>query len=158
LRHAARNRPRLAGAAPEAQAVRAFRRRDCRGDRPARFGVLRASTPSSPPEKTALVLNFDCLPPVSAAQRMWWSSGAERTTFWPLVQEVALHFNLAIQPDPRPEQGSYFTGPIISSFARAGIPRLFPSRRATSFQGKPEGYGDQVFREYNTQHYHQPIR
>src|SRR5262249_47690832 len=60
-----------------------------------------AAHPAIPAGKTALNLNFDAFYPFGR-NRDVVLSGAERTTLWPMVQEVARRFNLVIQPDPRP--------------------------------------------------------
>jgi Zn-dependent M28 family amino/carboxypeptidase len=81
-------------------------------------------------------------------------AGAERTTFWPQVQEAAQRVNLAIRPDPRPEQGGFYRSDHFP-FAQAGVP-AFSVEQGEDFAGKPEGYGTKVFEEYNEKHYHQP--
>jgi Zn-dependent M28 family amino/carboxypeptidase len=81
-------------------------------------------------------------------------TGAERTAFWPLAQQIAARLNLAISPDNQPEQGHYFRSDHFS-FAHVGIP-AFSIEHATEFAGKPAGYGQKMWQEYNTKHYHQP--
>jgi Zn-dependent M28 family amino/carboxypeptidase len=62
--------------------------------------------------------------------------------------------NLAIAPDSQPEQGHYFRSDHFS-FAHAGIP-AFSISLGTEFLGKPPGYGQKMWEEFNNQHYHQP--
>ncbi|MGH9719751.1 MAG: M28 family peptidase, partial [Bryobacteraceae bacterium] len=112
-----------------------------------------ANHPLIPAAKTAVALNYDALHPFGRTSDVVLN-GAERTSIWPVVQSVAQRFRLTIQPDPRPEQGSFYRSDHFS-FARAGIPS-FTIKEGTNFAGKPPGYGDEVFREYNTKHYHQP--
>ncbi|HSW49153.1 MAG TPA: M28 family peptidase [Bryobacteraceae bacterium] len=112
-----------------------------------------AANPIIPPGKTAAAFNFDAFFPFGRTQDVV-VTGAERTTFWPYVQEAAQRMNLVIRPDPRPEQGSFYRSDHFS-FARAGIP-AFTVDEGGQFAGKPEGYGERVFEEYNTKHYHQP--
>jgi len=81
-------------------------------------------------------------------------AGAERTTAWPQVQQIARRVNLEIKPDPRPEQGSYFRSDHFS-FAKAGIP-AFSIERGTEFAGKPKEYSQKWFEDFNKNHYHQP--
>ena len=81
-------------------------------------------------------------------------NGAERTTAWPVVQAVAKRMGLTINPDPRPEQGSYYRSDHFS-FAHAGIP-AFSVEEGDDFIGKPKGFGEKAFDEYNEKHYHQP--
>ena len=112
-----------------------------------------ARHPIVPPAKTAVALNFDAVFPFGRTKDVV-VNGAERTTFWPQVQEVARRMSLTIHPDPRPEQGSYYRSDHFS-FAQAGIP-AFTVEQGDDFLGKPSGYGQQVFDEYNNKHYHQP--
>ncbi len=56
--------------------------------------------------------------------------------------------------DATPEAGHYFRSDHFS-FAHAGIP-AFSVGAATEFAGKPAGFGQQAYEEYNSKHYHQP--
>jgi Zn-dependent M28 family amino/carboxypeptidase len=105
------------------------------------------------PGKTVVDLNYDGLQPVGRATNVV-VSGAERTTLWPLVQNTAKRFGLTIEPDPQPEQGHYYRSDHFS-FAHAGIPS-FSIDEGNEFAGKPAGYGETVFHEYNEKRYHQP--
>jgi Zn-dependent M28 family amino/carboxypeptidase len=109
--------------------------------------------PAIPAGKTAVDLNYDALFP-NGRTRDVIVSGAERTTLWPVVQQVAKRMNLTIKPDPRPEQGSYYRSDHFS-LARVGIP-AFTISEGSDFAGKPAGYGQQLFDVYNAKHYHQP--
>ncbi len=109
--------------------------------------------PYFPAAKTALDLNFDAFEPLGRTKDIA-VTGAERTTLWPLVQQMAQRFNYEIKPDPRPEQGSYFRSDHFS-LARVGIP-AFSIHQGDTFWGKPAGFGDKAFQEFNSQHYHQP--
>ena len=60
-----------------------------------------------PPRKIMVDLNFDDVPPLGTPEEVE-VSGAERTTFYPVVQATARDFHLAIRPDPRPEAGHYY--------------------------------------------------
>jgi Zn-dependent M28 family amino/carboxypeptidase len=112
-----------------------------------------AAHPIIPPGKTAVALNFDAFFPFGRTQDVV-VSGAERTTFWPQVQEAARRMKLVIDPDPRPEQGSYYRSDHFS-FARVGIP-AFTVDEGDRYVGKPAGYGEKMFEEFNAKHYHQP--
>lgn len=109
--------------------------------------------PFIPAGKTALNLNFDAFYPFGRTTDLV-VTGAERTSVWPTVQNTARRFKLEIAPDPRPEQGSYYRSDHFS-MARAGIP-AFSVHMGDKFAGKPAGYGDKIFGEYNDKHYHQP--
>ena len=62
--------------------------------------------------------------------------------------------NLTIKPDPRPEQGSFYRSDHFS-MAKAGIP-AFTVAAGSEFLGKPPEFAEQLFREFNQKHYHQP--
>jgi Zn-dependent M28 family amino/carboxypeptidase len=109
--------------------------------------------PIYPPAKTAIDLNYDALYPWGRALNVVLT-GAERTTAWPLAQQIAKRRNLTIEPDAQPEQGHYFRSDHFS-FAHAGIP-AFSIGHATEFAGKSAGWGEKAWDEYNTKHYHQP--
>lgn len=112
-----------------------------------------AAHPVIPAGKTALNLNFDAFYPFGRTTDVV-VNGSERTTVWPIVQNAAQRFRLTIAPDPRPEQGSYYRSDHFA-MARAGIP-AFSINMGATFAGKPAGYGHDIFREYNSKHYHQP--
>lgn len=109
--------------------------------------------PVIPTGKIALNLNFDAFYPFGRTSDTS-VLGAERTTAWPIVQEAAKRFNLVIKPDPRPEQGSYYRSDHFS-MARVGVP-AFSIHGGNEYLGKPSGYGEKMFREYNSKSYHQP--
>jgi Zn-dependent M28 family amino/carboxypeptidase len=112
-----------------------------------------AQHPLIPPGKTVVDLNYDALQPVGRSTEVV-VTGAERTTLWPLVQSIAQRFDLAIKPDPQPEQGHYYRSDHFS-FAHVGIP-AFSIGEGSEFSGKPAGYGDKIFEDYNQNRYHQP--
>jgi Zn-dependent M28 family amino/carboxypeptidase len=112
-----------------------------------------AGHPIIQPGKTALALNYDAFYPFGRTRDVVLS-GAERTTAFPLVEEAARRLNLEIKPDARPEQGSYYRSDHFP-LAKAGIPAI-SIHMGTEFAGKPAGYGEQLFREFNAKHYHQP--
>ncbi len=109
--------------------------------------------PLIPAAKTALALNYDALYPWGQAKDVV-ITGAERTSVWPLAQQIAKRVNLEISPDAQPAAGHYFRSDHFS-FAHAGIP-AFTIGRATRFAGKPEDFGEKGYQEYNGKRYHQP--
>ncbi|MFN7998936.1 MAG: M28 family peptidase [Bryobacteraceae bacterium] len=109
--------------------------------------------PIFPTGKTAADLNFDAFFPYGRLLSVV-TSGAERTTLWPVVQQAARRMDLTIKPDPMPEQGSYYRSDHFS-LARVGVPS-FSVEGGMEFAGKPEGFGKELFEEYNSKHYHQP--
>jgi Zn-dependent M28 family amino/carboxypeptidase len=112
-----------------------------------------AKHPLVPVAKTAAALNFDALYPFGKAKDIV-ITGSERTTIFPMAQQIAKRLNLAISPDAAPEAGHYFRSDHFS-FAHAGIP-AFSIDHATEFAGKPEGWGKKAHEEYNDKNYHQP--
>jgi Zn-dependent M28 family amino/carboxypeptidase len=109
--------------------------------------------PEVPAGQTAVDLNYDALYPFGKTRDVS-VTGAERTTLWPLVERDAKRSGLEITPDPEPEQGHYYRSDHFS-FARVGIP-AFSIAQGTNYLGKPANFGNTVFEEYNTKHYHQP--
>ncbi len=112
-----------------------------------------AAHPVIPLSKTALDLNFDAFYPFGRTKDVS-VTGAERTTVWPVVEEAAHRMELAIKPDAQPEQGHFYRSDHFS-LAHAGVP-AFSIDLGTEYYGKPAGYGDKIFEEYNDKHYHQP--
>ncbi|MCL6544457.1 MAG: M28 family peptidase [Bryobacteraceae bacterium] len=112
-----------------------------------------AQHPLLPPGKTAVAINFDGYLPFGRTRDVV-ALGAERTTFWPVVQDLARQAGLVLKPDQRPEQGSFYRSDHFS-FAKAGIP-AFSLHAGVDLEGKPEGYGQKLFEEFNSKHYHQP--
>jgi Zn-dependent M28 family amino/carboxypeptidase len=112
-----------------------------------------ASHPLFPPSKTAIDLNYDAVFPWGRAKEIV-IAGAERTTVLAEAENVAKRLNLAIKPDAHPEQGHYFRSDHFS-FAHAGMP-AFSIGVGFEFAGKPEGWGEKAYQEYNSKHYHQP--
>ena len=112
-----------------------------------------AAHPLVPKDKTSIDLNYDAIYPFGRALDVV-ITGAERTPYWSMAQAVAARLNLEISQDSQPEQGHYFRSDHFP-LAHVGIP-AFSIEHATQFAGKPAGYGEQMWQEYNTRHYHQP--
>ena len=109
--------------------------------------------PPIPAGKISLDLNFDDLPPLGAPEEVE-VSGAERTTFYPMVQTMAKTFRLAIRPDSRPEAGHYYRSDHFS-LARVGIP-AFSVNEGVKYKGHAAAWGMQQADEYTAKRYHQP--
>ena len=105
------------------------------------------------PVDPILDLNFDALGPLGIPEEVE-VSGAERTTFYPVVAATAKEFGLAIRPDPRPEAGHYYRSDHFS-LARVGIP-AFSISEGMKFQGHDEAWGEQQADDYVKNRYHQP--
>jgi Zn-dependent M28 family amino/carboxypeptidase len=109
--------------------------------------------PPIPAGSVSLALNFDGLAPIGLPEDVELV-GAERTTFFPTVQNTARDFHLSIEPDSNPGAGFYYRSDHFS-FARVGIP-AFSVNQGMKFQGHPEDWGVQQERDYNEKRYHQP--
>ncbi len=112
-----------------------------------------ARYPAVPAGKTAVDLNYDGIFPFGRTSDVTLN-GYERTTLKPLVEEAARSFQLTIKPDPQPGQGHYYRSDHFS-LARVGVP-AFSLDVGTDYIGKPPGWGQKAFEEYNQKHYHQP--
>jgi Zn-dependent M28 family amino/carboxypeptidase len=109
--------------------------------------------PPIPAGKISLDMNYDDVKPLGAPEEVE-VSGAERTTFYPIVQATAKEFRLTIRPDARPEAGHFYRSDHFS-LARVGIPS-FSINEGMKFKGHPEAWGLEQDREYTAKHYHQP--
>jgi Zn-dependent M28 family amino/carboxypeptidase len=109
--------------------------------------------PPIPANRISLDLNYDDLPPLGAAQEVE-VLGAERTTFYPIVESMAETFRLAIRPDAHPEAGHYYRSDHFS-LARVGIP-AFDIKEGLKYKGHDLAWGMQQDDEYTAKHYHQP--
>lgn len=110
-----------------------------------------ARNPVIPAGKHALNINYDALYPFGRTKDIV-VTGAERTTVWPTVQDVAKRFNLEITPEARPEQGLYYRSDHFA-MARAGVP-AFSVKMGD--QLRAGGAGDDFFVEFNAKKYHRP--
>src|SRR5258708_12305466 len=72
------------------------------------------------PSKITVDLNYDALAPIGDPEEVE-VSGAERTTFYPVVESMAKTFGLAIRPDAHPEAGHYYRSDHFS-LARVAVP------------------------------------
>jgi len=109
--------------------------------------------PPIPAGKISLDLNYDDVKPLGAAEEVQ-VAGAERTSFYSMVEATAKEFRLAIRPDARPEAGHFYRSDHFS-LARVGIPS-FSINEGMKFKGHPESWGLDQEREYTEKHYHQP--
>lgn len=112
-----------------------------------------AKHPPIPAGKISLDLNYDDVKPLGAPEDVE-VTGAERTSFYPLVLATAKEFRLAIRPDVRPEAGHFYRSDHFS-LARVGIPS-FSINEGMKFRGHPESWGLEHEKEYVEKHYHQP--
>jgi Zn-dependent M28 family amino/carboxypeptidase len=109
--------------------------------------------PPVPAGKITLDLNYDDVKPLGAPEEVE-VSGAERTTFYPVVEATAKEFRLAIRLDARPEAGHFYRSDHFS-MARVGVPS-FSINEGMKYKGHNEAWGLEQEREYVEKHYHQP--
>ena len=103
--------------------------------------------------KIALDLNYDDVPPLGEVEDAE-VVGAERTTFYSIVQATAKDFKLTLRPDARPEAGHYYRSDHFS-MARVGIPS-FSVNPGMKYRGHPIEWGLKEAEEYKNTRYHQP--
>jgi Zn-dependent M28 family amino/carboxypeptidase len=105
------------------------------------------------PVRPILDLNYDDLPPIGIPEEVE-VVGAERTSFYPIVEEVAKEFHLTIRPDSRPEAGHYYRSDHFS-LGRVGIP-AFSVSEGMKYQGHDTAWGQAEAKDYVDNRYHQP--
>ena len=108
--------------------------------------------PPVPAKDISLDLNYDMLLPVGVPTSAD-VSGAERTSFYPVVEQTAKAFDLVLQPDQTPNAGHYYRSDHFS-LARVGIP-AFSIGQGTLFAGHPESWGKDQMEDYTAKRYHQ---
>jgi Zn-dependent M28 family amino/carboxypeptidase len=109
--------------------------------------------PLVPIDKTAGNVNLDSLN-VLGPTNDFIPLGAERSTLKAVVEAVARERGMRVSPDARPEQGSFFRSDHFP-FAKVGVPSI-SLKEGSDYVGRPQGWGEEQFRAYNTAHYHQP--
>ncbi len=107
--------------------------------------------PPIPAREIALDLNYDMILPVGVPREIN-VNGAQRTTFYPEVEQTARRFDLAIVPDPRPGAGSYYRSDHFS-LSRVGIP-AFSIDTGSLYEGHDRAWGEAEERDYNEHRYH----
>jgi len=113
-----------------------------------------AKFPSFPLNKAAANINIDG-GNFHGITRDFGALGAERSVvLWEVLNNVLTTRNVSYAPDSNPEQGFYFRSDHFP-FAKGGVPAL-SIQSGKDYVGKPAGWADAYFKEYNTKHYHQP--
>jgi hypothetical protein len=120
-------------------------------------GLLGAShytrQPLFPLQRTAAVINID-------GANLWGETddvhliGADISTLGLVVSNRAAQMRLRVVHDRAAEQGAFFRSDHYA-FARAGIPAI-QIDHGLDFRGRPRGWGEQVVRRYQAEHYHRP--
>lgn len=109
--------------------------------------------PIYPLTKTAANINIDG-GNFYGRTRDYGALGAERSDLGDILEDVLKERDMKFRPDNHPEQGYFFRSDHFP-FAKAGVPAL-SIRSGSDFVGRPAGWSDQLFSEYNTKYYHQP--
>ena len=109
--------------------------------------------PLVPINKTAANINLDSMN-ILGPTHDFVPLGAERSSLKAVVEAIARERGLRISPDPRPEQGSFYRSDHFP-FAKVGVPSI-SLKEGDDYVGRPRGWGEKKFKEYNEAHYHQP--
>ncbi len=113
-----------------------------------------ARFPSFPLSKAAANINIDG-GNFFGITRDYGALGAERSVaLWDTLTAVLGDRSVRYAPDSNPEQGFFFRSDHFP-FAKGGVPAL-SIQSGRDYVGKPAGWADDFFKEYNTNHYHQP--
>jgi Zn-dependent M28 family amino/carboxypeptidase len=112
-----------------------------------------ARHPLVPLARTAAVLNVD------GANLQGRTSdlaplGVDRSELGEIVRAAAEAEGMQLTPEAHPEQGMFFRQDHFP-FARAGVPALALDH-GLRFEGRPDGWGEEWYRDFVTNHYHQP--
>jgi len=112
-----------------------------------------AAHPIFPLNKTAANINIDG-GNFYGLTKNYGALGAERSSLQPFVNEVLSEHQMTYLPDAYPEQGSFFRSDHFP-FAKTGVPAL-SIRNGDEYVGKTKEFSDNLFKEFNQKHYHQP--
>ncbi len=107
--------------------------------------------PPIPAAQIALDINYDMVLPIGVPLETN-VNGAQRTNFYPTVEQVAKAFDLKIVGDPRPEAGSYYRSDHFS-LSRVGIP-AFSIEAGTLYEGHDRAWGVAKFKDFEDHDYH----
>jgi Zn-dependent M28 family amino/carboxypeptidase len=112
-----------------------------------------AAHPTIPLGKTAINLNFDTVLPLGVPESVV-VSGAERTTAWPMVQQIAGKHKLEVEPDKNAHLGFYYRSDHFA-LARGGVP-AFTVWPGEKIKGKPADYARKAMDGFIAKVYHTP--
>lgn len=112
-----------------------------------------ARHPLIPLSSTVAVLNVDGANLMGRTKDLA-PLGADRSELGGLVRAAAAAEGMELAPEPHPEQGMFFRQDHFP-FARAGVPALALDHGLT-FEGRPPGWGEEWYRHFVANHYHQP--
>ncbi len=107
--------------------------------------------PPIPAGQIALDINYDMILPIGVPEQVN-VNGAQRTTFFPVVEATAKRFHLEIVPDPHPSAGSYYRSDHFS-LSRVGIP-AFSIDTGDKYEGHEEAWGRKKMEDFTAHDYH----
>ena len=121
-------------------------------------GLLRGSEyyathPIIPTHLTAANINMDGTP-VWGRPADFTFLGADRSSLRNVVDEASRALGFKVVADQHPEQGSFYRSDQFN-FAKVGIP-AFSLDPGLDYVGKPKGYGETIWKEYEEKRYHRP--
>lgn len=109
--------------------------------------------PIMPLEQTVACLNID-------GASLWGETddmtliGASRSPLAAMAMARADQLGLQLIPDPTPEKGYFFRSDLFP-FAEHGVPAIH-IEHGSAFRGRPPGWGTDLLRSFEAQHYHEP--
>jgi len=112
-----------------------------------------AGHPVVPTHLTAANINMDGTP-VWGQPRDFTFLGADHSTLREVVDDASRVLGFKPVADPHPEQGSFYRSDQFN-FAKVGIP-AFSLDPGMDYLGKPAGYGEKIWNEYEEKRYHRP--
>ncbi len=112
-----------------------------------------ATHPVVPAAATAADINMDGTP-VWGQPRDFTFLGADHSSLREVIREASRILDFQIVPDPHPEQGSFYRSDQFN-FAKVGVP-AFSLDPGLDYLGKPLGYGEKIWEEYENTRYHRP--
>ncbi len=80
--------------------------------------------------------------------------GPDRSDLGAYVAAAADAEGMTVAPEPHPEAGMFFRQDHFP-LARAGVPAVAMDH-GLRYEGRPEGWGEEVYNTFVTEHYHQP--
>jgi Zn-dependent M28 family amino/carboxypeptidase len=107
--------------------------------------------PPVPAGQITLDINYDMILPIGIPEEVN-VDGAQRASFFPIVEAAAKRFDLTIVPDPRPEAGSYYRSDHFS-LSRVGIP-AFSVDTGDLYVGHDAAWGHKKITDFVDHDYH----
>jgi Zn-dependent M28 family amino/carboxypeptidase len=80
--------------------------------------------------------------------------GLDKSSLGPSLAAMLRPDGIRVMPKDHPERGHFYRSDHFS-LAKAGVPAV-SIESGTDFVGKPKGFGEQWWEEYNDKRYHQP--